>query len=237
MLSYVQGRVRAATGEQVARISRDVWLPAPIAAEEATRWAALLTALPAGSVLSGRTAAALHGLWLAAGGDDVDVTVPVEGGPRPAAPRRRGVSAHRRRLGAGDRTERAGIPVTSLARTWLDLAGELVLPDLVAAGDSALRAAAEQVELAARVACCGPRRGVRLARRALPLLDPRSRSRPESHLRVALAAAGLPAPLVNEAVYGEHGDWLAEPDLAYPVARLAVEYQGADARRPGPDAA
>jgi Protein of unknown function (DUF559) len=40
--------------------------------------------------------------------------------------------------------------------------------------------------------------------------------------------AGLPAPLVNEAVSDGQGQWLAEPDLAYPAARLAVEYQGAD---------
>jgi hypothetical protein len=65
------------------------------------------------------------------------------------------------------------------------------------------------------------------ARAALPLLDGRSRSRPESHLRCAVRDAGLPAPAVNAAIHDSDGQWLAEPDLSYPQARLALEYNGA----------
>jgi hypothetical protein len=103
VLSYAQSRIRAAAGDQVARISRDVWLPMPLAAEDLSRWAALLTVLPPGSVLSGRTAAAVHGLWLPPDGRQVvDVTVPVTGAERPPAPRRRGVRARRRVLRLDD---------------------------------------------------------------------------------------------------------------------------------------
>jgi very-short-patch-repair endonuclease len=72
------------------------------------------------------------------------------------------------------------------------------------------------------------RRGIRTARAALSLLDARSRSRPESHLRVAVVRGGLTCFAVNEAIHNEHGEWLAEPDLSCKEARIALEYQGAD---------
>ncbi len=62
----------------------------------------------------------------------------------------------------------------------------------------------------------------------LPLLDPRSRSRPESHLRVALTHPDLPRFAVNAAIADEHGEWIGEPDLSLDEAKLAIEYQGAD---------
>lgn len=223
-LTYAQSRGPSRGGAPVRRITRDVWLPMPVAAEDVPRWSALLTVLPTGSVLSGRTAGSLHGLWLGGTDRPVDVTVPTG----VHVPRRRGVRAHRRRLGPGETAEVVGVPVTSLARTWCDLAEELSLPDLVAAGDSALQAGATPADLGCQVVAAEGCPGVRLARRALPLLDARSRSRPESHLRVTLATAGLPLPAVNEAISDGHGGWLAEPDLSYPAARLAVEYQGAD---------
>jgi hypothetical protein len=71
-------------------------------------------------------------------------------------------------------------------------------------------------------------RGLAKARQALPLLDGRSRSRPESRIRTALVLADLPKPDVNVAIYDEHGQWLAEPDLSYDEAKLAIEFNGAD---------
>jgi SAM-dependent methyltransferase len=52
-------------------------------------------------------------------------------------------------------------------------------------------------------------------------------SPPETRLRVALVRAGL-QPVVQHVVTDEHGFALARADLAYPDARLAVEYDGAD---------
>lgn len=71
-------------------------------------------------------------------------------------------------------------------------------------------------------------RGVRRAHAVLPLLDARSRSRPESHLRVAAIAPDLPRFEVNMPVYRDEGGWLAEPDLSLVEAKIALEYQGAD---------
>jgi very-short-patch-repair endonuclease len=60
------------------------------------------------------------------------------------------------------------------------------------------------------------------------MLDKRSRSRPESHLRVAASAPDLPKFEVNESVYRDEGGWLAEPDLSLREAKIALEYQGKD---------
>jgi len=71
-------------------------------------------------------------------------------------------------------------------------------------------------------------RGVRTARQALPHLDGRSRSRPESRIRAAIVLAGLPKPAVNRAVYDRFGGWLAEPDLHYDEGKIALEFNGAE---------
>jgi hypothetical protein len=42
------------------------------------------------------------------------------------------------------------------------------------------------------------------------------------------AVAGLPEPAVNEPIWTAEHEWLAEPDLHYRHARLAIEYNGAD---------
>ncbi len=219
---------------RTVRVTRGVWLPAAVAAEPVARLAALLAALPPGTVLSGVTAAWLHGLWVAPA-SRVEVTVPA--GPRGSrlttVPQRRELVAHRAVLAADEVVEVGGIPATSVPRTWADLSAVLGLPDLVAAGDSALRCGIGAADLADAVVRRGRRAGAARARAAVALVDRRSRSRPESHLRVALVGAGLPAPEVNVSVHDERGGWLAEPDLSYPAARLAVEYQGAEHADPG----
>jgi hypothetical protein len=136
--------------------------------------------------------------------------------------------AHRRVLTDGDRALVNGVPVMSLERTWIDLAPLLSIPDLVAAGDSALRAGATIDALADVIRRSRHLRGVRRAREALPLLDARSRSRPESHLRVAATAPDLPRFEVNEPIHRDESGWLAEPDLSLEEAKLALEYQGKD---------
>ncbi len=121
-----------------------------------------------------------------------------------------------------------GVPATSLARTWADLAAVLGTPDLVAAGDSALRSGATIKQMQDVLRASTHVRGIRQARRVLPRLDGRSRSRAESHLRVAASSARLPGFDVNVGVYRDEGGWLAEPDLSLRSAKLALEYQGAE---------
>ena len=56
--------------------------------------------------------------------------------------RRRGIRIHVRHLTPADRTLVEGLPVTSGAQTWLDLASVLPSEELVAIGDSLYRRAA-----------------------------------------------------------------------------------------------
>lgn len=195
------------------------------------RVCALLAVCPDGTVVSGVTAAQLHGLWLPPELDGPVETIihrHIEVPARRPRSRRPELRSRRQLLSDDEIVLVDGIPATSEARTWLDLALRLPMADLVALGDSALRGAARIEELAELVARAVHRPGVINARTALPLLDARSRSRPESHLRFILHAAGLPAPAVNCSIYSATGEWLAEPDLSYDDVRLAIEYNGAD---------
>lgn len=195
----------------LVRLTRGVWRPAAHIGDLAARVSAMLTALPERTVLAGFTAALLHRLWL----PPLDPVPPVEVILRAdtelpashAGSRRPEIRGRRRLLAPDEVVWIGGVPVTSLERTWLDLAESLRMPDLVAAGDCALRAGAVPEQMAVVLARARRRRGVRRARAALPLLDRRSRSRPESHLRYALVSGGLPRPAVNEPVFSRDGEW------------------------------
>jgi very-short-patch-repair endonuclease len=92
-----------------------------------TRWLAAVLACGPGAVLSHRSAAALWRIHDAEG-PWPDVTVATRNGRRPAA-----ITVHRAQLDRPDRRRRAGIPVTSPARTLADLARQVDHPDLVRA--------------------------------------------------------------------------------------------------------
>jgi len=215
----------------LVRIARRCWLPKDAADDLSERAAAALATSAPDSVICSLTAARLYELWLP---DDLPIPIHVA----TATPQRAGRAmtraqrpefvGHRFQLTPDDIAVRNGLPLTSLARTWRDLATVLSLPDLVAAGDCALRSGASTEEMADVLGRTGRTRGARRAREALGLLDRRSRSRPESHLRVIVRKAGAPPFEVNEAIYRDEGGWLAEPDLALAEARLALEYQGAE---------
>jgi hypothetical protein len=220
----------------LVRVSHGLWRPSDHVVDLVGRVSALLAVCADATVVSGMTAARLHGLWLPELPELPDLPeTPVEVIVHPDRPRqesrptsRRGELRARRQMLLPDEVcSVGGLPVTSVARTWLDLSDRLSLPDLIAVGDCALRCGATPDELQLLIARARHRRGVVRARAALPLLNARSRSRPESHLRYAVVAAGLPAPAVNEPIYSALGEWLAEPDLSYDDVRLAIEYNGA----------
>lgn len=193
------------------------------------RYAMALDSMSPETVLSHRSAAMVWGLWIPQfAGVEVTTAARSAGSRYTTAVQRTAVVAHRRILPPEDVTLRHGLLVTTLARTWLDLAPFLDVYDLVAAGDRALQLGASHAELSQRCAALKRLRGIRRCRTAAPVLDAGSRSRPESRIRAALVLAGLPVPEVNRPIYDEHGQWLAEPDLHYKAARLAIEYNGSD---------
>lgn len=139
-------------------------------------------------------------------------------------PRIKGVSAHRVKALPKPRWV-DGLPVTDPGRTFVDLASKLDLYALVAAGDALARIAGSKDELRTAVKDGTKRRGIRLAREAFDLVDPRADSAPESYMRVLLTQAGYPPDLVNEDIFDEEGNWLFKPDNAY-LVKLALEYEG-----------
>lgn len=241
----------AAAGVSRGRVAR-AGLSTGIRGVHATRGAdgrdilrAVLRDLPDGAFVMGRTAARVWGMPLprtapsvassfAAGGDatsSATATVePIEIGVPPGrrAPRRAGVVARAIDTCASEIIVRGGVRTTSPERTFLDLAGLLELPDLVAAGDRLIGVHDEisSIGEVAAVLEAHPRvRGTARARRGLALLSPYAESPQESRLRVVLVEAGLPHPLVNEPVYDE-GRFVARVDLLFARYGVIVEYEG-----------
>lgn len=216
--------------EALIRIARDCWVPQSQADILAGRCQAVLNSCPDDAVISSVTAARLWGLWLPSLPDEIHVATmsPDRFGRSMTRTQRPQFVAHRFRPQADDVQLINGLRVTSVARTWRSLAPLLGLADLVAAGDSALRSGVPVDQLVATVASAGRAPFIRRAREALGLLDARSRSRPESHLRLIVVRAGVLEFTVNGQVSRAEGGWLSEPDIAIEAAKLALEYQGED---------
>ncbi|PZQ89657.1 MAG: hypothetical protein DI534_07620 [Leifsonia xyli] len=193
-----------------------------------TRCGSCLTVMRTDAYLCGPTAALLWGLPLPRRlEDDPRLHVGLPHGER--ATRLTGTVGHHFVITPAELTVLNGIPVTTPARTWCDLAPYLTLEDLVAAGDRViwrrdpLATLAELYEMAERHP--GRRGGLtRLA--ALPLLSERSDGRPESQLRLRFAAAGLPPVSPNLEVYDRYGRLIAEIDLAFEKYRVGVDHEG-----------
>lgn len=216
--------------ENRVRLARRCWIREVEADDLDARCAAALATSSPDSVLVGPTAARLHGLWLPDLDDVIGIATASPGRPGRdmTRSRRPEFRAHRLQIPEEDTMVLRGLPVTTPARTWRDLAPVLGLPALVAAGDSVLRTGTPQADIADVVRRAVGARHVRRLRAALGMLDGRSRSRPESHLRVAVSGDGMPRFAVNEPIHRAVGGWLAEPDLSLADARLALEYQGSD---------
>lgn len=226
-LPLVVGRLRS---RRYVRLHRSIHVDRAADLDLALRCDAALAIAPPGAALSGRTATQLYELPLPnryPGSTDVRPQLMADA----ALPRTvdvEGLECRLCRLPAEHVRVWRGRQVTSPARTFLDLAVVLDVIDLVAVGDAILaRGLATRQELAAVVGWAQRRRGVRAARAALELLDPRVRSPQESRLRARILLAGLPVPEVNAIVLDAHGEFLAEGDLVWRRWRILVEYDGA----------
>jgi hypothetical protein len=135
---------------------------------------------------------------------------------------------HRTTVAAGEvMTVAEDIRITAPARTAWDIATLEPVPTAVALLDGMVRSG--QLDGGACRQLLGESHGRWRASRAatvLPLVDGRSESPPESWVRVACARAGLPSP-VPQFVVLQDGEFLGRVDLAWPDARLIVEYEGA----------
>ena len=183
--------------------------------------------MPARGFYFGRTAAALHGLPLPTRfGTETLLHIGVAAGERRVEAL--GVIPHHVQISAADIVESRGARLTSVGRTWCDLATSgLTLAELVAAGDRAIWRRAPRTDVAGLRECIdrySGRRGSRLMRTAVELLSDAADSPPESELRVAIIGAGFPPPAVNEAV--DMATERIHPDLSWPDLKIAIEYEG-----------
>lgn len=190
------------------------------------RCAALLLRLGEHAFVCGPTAALLWGApldlrWEKRTTIDVAVEAPAR------APHAAGLAGRSLRLGPGDVLAGRRGRLTRPERTWCDLGTMLPLADLVAVGDFFLHARlVDALGLAAAVDHYPSRRGLRALRRALPLLDGRAESRPESLVRVALVLAGIAGVEANVEIRDRAGVFLARVDLCIAWARIVIEYHG-----------
>ena len=210
---------RIATG-RLHRVFRGVYMVGhPVAAELAIETAALLIC-PPGTVLSNLTGA---GIWrMTELPLVVDVTV-LAGRPH----HRAGMRVHRTAgLDPRDRRVARGLPVTSPARTLVDLAGQL--------GRDGLESAYEQAQIlrlltpddVRRALDRAPRRRGARGLRDLVIEQPTmTRSKAERRLLGALAGAGIPRPETNVKLL-DH-----EVDMLWREARVVVECDGFETHR------
>lgn len=211
-------------GRQVERLFRGVYGATAAPPELVAICRALADVLPTSAVFSHHTAALLLGLP-AVGRPTTRVHVTTPAGVD--APRRRGVQGHECYLPERDVDAVDGLPVTSAARTFVDHAAGTSLEDLVALGDGILHhRLATQAELSALVLAAAGQRGVRTARAALPLLDGRAQSVPESLLRVRIHFSDLPDAEPQLEVCDDQGNAIGHVDLGYDELRIAIEYDG-----------
>lgn len=163
-----------------------------------------LSAATPGAWISHLTAAVLLGLWLPSwfrGCRELHLSKPKALPPV----RREGVVGHTVLAFDDELMVWDGIRISTPARTWLDLARILPLEDLVAAGDQLVRQPRLELEGRSEPWATLPQlrdmltrhpklKGIVKARQALEHIRPGSDSAPETFMRLALTAAGLPEP-------------------------------------------
>lgn len=204
---------RTATG-WLRPMFRGVYLVGPLEMPLSRLMGAVLAA-GTGAVLSHGSAAVLWSLSSDRRGP-IDVTVPgrkIRGRP--------GIRVHRSQLHARDATRKHGIPVTSPARTLLDLAATLPQRDLDRAVEQAqvqrqvsLHSLNEQFER------YPGHRGTAALTEAIRTDPAFTRMELERRMLALIRAARLPAPEVNVML----GIW--EVDFHWRDARLVVETDG-----------
>jgi very-short-patch-repair endonuclease len=206
----VEGRVRR---KRLLPLHRGVYAVGHPALTWRGHLVAAVLACGEGALASHRAAGALHGLVRSG---RIEVTAPRERRPRP------GITVHRSRLThEDDRSLIAAVPVTSVARTLVDLADVLSEERLAKAIHQAeiLRvfdlSALERAQERA-----GGRRGRHRLTRVLTAYRPEPhliRSEAERRLKQLCESHSLPRPQFNVTVHGY------EVDAYWPEHRLVVE--------------
>jgi hypothetical protein len=203
------------------RLFRDVYIHVDATVDHLMLCTAAALLLPSGGALSHRSAAALYGFRTLARDQPVEITTPVTMRTRP------GLRIVHGPVSAQELWHRGGLPVTSPLRTAFDLARGRDLVDAVVGVDALpYWRAVKLPELRDYLNGHARWKGIESARRAIALARPDVESPMESRVRLRIVLAGLPEPVVQHEVFDRAGRFVARLDLAYPLARLGIEYDG-----------
>ena len=205
---------RLGTG-RLHRLSRGVYAVGHTALTEQSRLVAAVFACGPGAALSHRAAGRLWRITRPVSA--IEVTC---GLSRPPLP---GIVIHRSPLAPEDCGFIEGVRVTTWARTLIDLADVLTLPQLQdAVHEAEVRRIFDLGELGAALTRAPGRRGRCKLDQALTLF---TRNDLERDFLAICAAHRIEKPLVNLSIAG------MEVDFQWPQARLAVEVDGGEAHR------
>jgi hypothetical protein len=188
------------------------------------RLQATLAGLRRAAVVSHGSAAAVHGLPLW-GLPLTQVHITRRPPGRSAAERR--LRSYVARLPDEDVVLVGGTPVTSIARTVVDLARALPFQPALVVADAALRAGGATPEsLRAVLAQAAGTPGSRSARRVVEAADGRSESVGESRSRAVMLEAALPVPDLQVQVFGPTGNLVGRSDFGWREHRVLGEFDG-----------
>lgn len=222
------GSVAVANGEllksalrtKYTRVFRDIYVsPGTELTPEIRAHAAWLWSRRRG-VIAGKSASALYGAkW-------VNAEAPVElihSNRNPLV----GLKVRTEQIDDDEIVRIGALPVTSLARTALDIGCWYPRDEAVAALDALARATdlkAADVELL--VQRYARRRGIAGARTALDLMDGGSQSPKESWLRLIIIDGGITRPQTQIPVFDGPGNPFAYVNMGWEDIKVGVEYDG-----------
>jgi len=172
-------------------VERDIWEASPALEQWLMRDRAAHLTTTTAHELSHDSAARHHGLPLVAHKRDlVHITRPDVQGSRTE----HGVKHHLGPVPSPRGEVVAGLPVTGMARTALDVAREHGFPTGVVACDGAMRAGVRRSEFSAELETMTHWPGVTSARSAARFADPRAENAGESLARIFVAELGIGVP-------------------------------------------
>lgn len=218
---------RQLAGRSWRRLFHDVYVHSDVPVTHALRARGAIALLP-DAVVTGRSAAVLWGVELAAPRDPVELTLP----PKSHMVRVEGLVTRRAALAITHVAQRWGVRVSTPAATAVRLAAALTTDAAVVAVDQLVQA--RVVDLAAVRALAEVSRGPgsARAREVAALADGLAESPQETRLRLIIGRSTLPAPVAQYDVRHD-GRFVARTDFAWPERKVAVEYDGLWHAEPG----